>query len=274
MFASLRRLVGMDPETSLRRTLGDMELPSFSQSTQALLGALRDPETPMSRIGDLLAADPGLSVKVLRIANRASNGLRRPIADAAHATRLLGREEIESLVIAAAVQQASPKVVAQGFDTRRFWRHASLRAAVAKEVCDHVDPASARQAFTAALLQDMALPLLVKADPQDYRSLLRDGVDHGLEDRERARYGWDHAQVAGWLCASWKLPAPLTGLIVDHHEEHAAPALRVAHHAPHDDDDDRFVEQARTHVGLLPEAALGALQRARVHARELHAALA
>lgn len=272
MIQTLRRMLGLDPEAQLKRTLGDMELPTFSKTTQALLRDLRDPDAPMSRIGDRLAADPGLSVTVLRLANRASNGLRRPIIDAAHATRLLGRSEIESLVIAAAVKQALPDAKAPGFDSGRFWRDAALRASVAKQLADVTDPARARTAFTAALLQDMAVPLLVSANPECYRDLIAEGTDQ-LEAREEERYGWNHATVAGWLCSSWALPDDLTGLIVHHHQPGATPVLRAAEHAL-DADPEAFLEDAREAAGLGPEQASALLEAARVDAQELQAALA
>ncbi len=271
MIQTLRRMLGLDPQAQLKRTLGGMELPTFSQTTQALLRDLRDPDTPMSRIGDRLAADPGLSVTVLRLANRASNGLRRPVVDAAHATRLLGRSEIESLVIAAAVKQALPDAKTPGFDSGRFWRDAALRASVAKQLADVSDPAHARTAFTAALLQDMAIPLLVSANPERYRDLVADGTDQ-IEAREEEHYGWNHATVAGWLCSTWALPGDLTDLIVQHHQPGATPVLGAAEH-PLDADPDPFLEDARVTAGLGPEQAAALLEAARIDAQELAAAL-
>jgi HD-like signal output (HDOD) protein len=265
-------MLGLDPHAALKRTLGDLELPVFSQTTQAVLRDLRDPDTPMSRIGDRLATDPGLSVTVLRLANRASNGLRRPIVDAAHASRLLGRAEIESMVIAAAVRKALPDAMAPGFDPVRFWRDAALRATVVKRVAEVADAANARTAFTGALLQDMAVPLLVTANPGGYHDLL-DADDVDLHGRERGRYGWDHAEVAGWLCASWSLPEDLTGLIVQHHHDDAPMALRVAEHAMQADPEP-FIEEARTHLGLVPERSQALLEAAQADARDLQAALA
>ncbi len=271
MFQTLRRMLGIDPHAALKQALGERELPSFSHTTQVVLRQLRDPETSMASIGERLATDPGLSVGVLRLANRASNGLRRAIVDPAHAARLLGRAEIESLVISAAVQQALPTPASKRFHARRFWQQSALRASVAKGLAEASDRARARTAFTAALLQDMAVPLLVDAEPEGYHDLLEH--DHSdLHEQEQARYGWDHTMVAGWVSAAWKLPDELTELIVDHHADHAPAAISIAEHAL-SDDDEPYVESARTLLGLSPERSLELLEKARVDAQELGAVL-
>ena len=38
-----------------------------------------------------------------------------------------------------------------------------------------------------------------------------------LFELESSEYGWTHSDVASWLCASWRLPEPLSEAIAGHH---------------------------------------------------------
>ena len=64
-----------------------------------------------------------------------------------------------------------------------------------------------RRGFSAALLQDMAVPILAKEYPQVYQRLLeaRQGQVR-LSDLERKVFGWTHADAGGLIARQWNLP--------------------------------------------------------------------
>jgi hypothetical protein len=76
----------------------------------------------------------------------------------------------------------------------------------------------AEEAFAAALLQDMAVPLLAKALPLDYAALLadRDGGKRRLSDLEQERFGWTHGQAAAEMARTWNLPRQFADLVEQH----------------------------------------------------------
>ena len=258
----LRDAFSPDPHANLKKVVGNTPIPTFPASIRRVQDALRDPEVSMRAVGDRIAADPALSIDVLKLANSAAYGLRRPVSDPAHAARLLGRSEVEALVLGIAVRNALPTQVA-GFDASGFWRTAARRAALASGLAQRVQPKVARTVFTAGLLSDLAVPLLVQANPQGYRSVLSTG-DAALFQREQDTLGWDHAMVAGWLCDTWQFPATLRNAIQNHHGSLAPAPLVVATALDEGDDADvePLVEGARRRLGMLPEAALEVLAEA------------
>ena len=72
--------------------------------------------------------------------------------------------------------------------------------------------------FAAALLQDMAVPLLAKELPEDYNKLFsgRHGGRTRLSDLEMERFGWTHAEAAGIMARRWSLPETFADLIEIH----------------------------------------------------------
>ena len=74
--------------------------------------------------------------------------------------------------------------------------------------------------FAAALLQDMAVPLLAKELSEEYTALLeaREGGKTRLSQLERERFGWTHATAAAQMARQWNLPDEFAALIERHTE--------------------------------------------------------
>lgn len=86
---------------------------------------------------------------------------------------------------------------------------------LAKILC----PAKDSECFTAAFLQDMALPFLACHRMDDYDAISKQWHIEGgdLAELERAVLDWDHAEVATWICSEWELPENLALAIKNHH---------------------------------------------------------
>ncbi|HJN77671.1 MAG TPA: HDOD domain-containing protein [Myxococcota bacterium] len=273
MFAALKSM--FDPKQKLRETLGDSALPSFKAVTMQTLRKLRDPEASSQEIAKLVASDPGLSVKVLSTVNSAAFGLRRPATDVGHAINLLGRGGVEGIVLGVAVKNALPMDGADGYDPIMFWRAAAVRAATAKALADALDPKHRMLSFTAGLLQDMAVPLLAHR-ASGYGRVLRAWHcgDVELEAAERHEYGWDHAEVAGWLASDWEFPAVLGDSIVGHHGGCDSPLPIQLVGLIHEDPRfgmDRVMDLARDRCGAAAEERV---RRALILGQENGAAMA
>lgn len=218
MFGLFRRKK-VDPRKELADALGGASLPSFPAIQMQVLQAIRKDVAPLSRVGDMVMQDPGLSTKVLSTVNCAGFGLKRRVDSVAHAASLLGAARLESVVLAVAVAECLPGRSSQGFQPRRFWRAAARRATTALALADLLHPASRSVAFTAGLLQDMAVPLLATHRSDQYGPLLEAWLADGgsLEALERSELGWDHAQVALWVSSAWSFPEGLGYAIGGHH---------------------------------------------------------
>lgn len=212
--------------------LGDAELPSFPGVVMTALEKARDTEAPLSDIGDIVSNDPGLSVRLLSAVNSAAFSLRHRVKSVHHAVSLLGRGEVESILIAVAATEALPCAPARGFDSRRFWLTAAQRATTGRALAERIAPSKRSETFTACLLQDMAIPVLAHHRGADYGPLLErwhGGTDE-LPDLERGLFDWDHAELASWMSEAWKFPEPLTRSIADHHAKKTdvhLPAVRL-----------------------------------------------
>ncbi len=198
-----------------------LELPSFPHVPSSALERLSDPDVDLREVAEIIVADPGVSASILRRVNSAAFGSRRSVDSVHQAVGLLSVSEIEGMLISAGVRSVLPASTGNGHDPRQFWTAAARRAAIAGVMAAKVLPSQRSQVFTAALLQDMAIPFLA-AERQDYGQLIeswRDGKAD-LPTLEFDSFGSDHAALAAQMCAKWEFPASLSAAIAAHHDSH------------------------------------------------------
>lgn len=173
------------------------------------------------RVADLIRADVSFSAEVLRVANSPLIGHREEIRGIMHAMALLGLDRLKGLVMTVALRNfLAPTLHVPAL--LRCWRHSLACAAVAEElaVANWMDR---DRHYTAGLLHDLGRLALAATYPQDYAHLLEESDeipagDVALRERERARFGADHAQVGQWLAEDWGFPAEYGCITGGHHE--------------------------------------------------------
>lgn len=208
-----------DPKEELRAVLGDYDLPCFPAIIMSALERIRDNEASLASIADLMSSDPGLSVRLIGTVNSAAFGLRHTVRNIHHAASLLGRNQLESMLISLAVGETLPDEEATGYDMGRFWTTSAQRATTARALAGLLDPSTASECFTAGLLQDLAIPILIQGKGDEYVRLLEQWHEGGgnLAELEQVAFGWTHAWVAEWMCQEWSFPEHLSDSIGAHH---------------------------------------------------------
>ena len=203
---------------ALKHALGEYDLPSFPAVVMRVLEDIRE-EASAAEVARSLSADPGLSVKVLAMVNTAAYAPRRSVDNLAQAVAMLGMSNLESVVLGASVKAVLPRPVCDGFEADRFWLAAAKRAAAGRALARLLHPATQSESFTAGLLQDMAVPLLAASRPREYGPVLEawNAGDADLSELEQSALGFDHSEVALWLCEAWSLPAALRDAVAGHH---------------------------------------------------------
>src|SRR5690606_12063324 len=73
-------------------------------------------------------------------------------------------------------------------------------------------------AYTAAMLQDIMLPILTDQHQVDYHQYLHQGAYESLVAFERERFGWTHAEVAAKTLLMWGFSDTLALAVLQHHD--------------------------------------------------------
>ncbi|PWB71589.1 HD family phosphohydrolase [candidate division GN15 bacterium] len=215
----------MTVENRVRQVVSNIRnLPTPPVVFHQIQKVLNDPKVSAAQVAAILAEDPAMSVKVLKMTNSAFYGLSREIESVKQAVVIIGMEAIRNLVLSASVlDMFKGKTTDQEFQ-EKFWRH-SLATAFCSRILARklrskgiVDPDAA---FSAGLLHDIGKIVLCCFLPTEYEKY----VQEREQDRSAASYqieekalGYTHAQIGSLLAVQWKLPTKLGESITFHHQ--------------------------------------------------------
>jgi HD-like signal output (HDOD) protein len=189
------------------------QLPPARAAALRVVQAVDDTDSGAAEVAAAAAADPGLTTRMLRMANCAYYGLSGRVASASFAVTVLGFATVRSL---AAVSAAG--FVGDGDLPLGFWARGTATAAGTALVAARVgaDPA---EGFCAGILHDLGTALLYRHDPEVHGALMaRATPDEPVHRIEQARYGGTHASLCADVLGSWHFPDELCAAIARHHE--------------------------------------------------------
>jgi HD-like signal output (HDOD) protein len=206
------------PRPDLKETLAKMQLAALPQSAIRLMELARNPASGPADYAAPIEADPGLAGQVLKFVNSSYFGFTRKVPSVKAGISLVGTRTIMNFALWNAVFSLAPNPRCGPFDLKSIWQDSLRRALFARAVAKAHRMKNAEEIFTAALLQDMAVPLLAKAFPGVYENLFtaRDQGRHRLSSLEESSFGWTHAQAAAEMVRQWKLSDEFASLIEGH----------------------------------------------------------
>ena len=155
---------------------------------------------------------------MLRFVNSSYFGFSRDISSVKLAITLVGVRTIKNFALWSAVFSLMPNPKCGPFDLKSLWQDSLRRGLFARAMSAILGLRESEDLFAAALLQDMAVPLLAKELPDDYRELIesRSGGTERLSVLEQAQFGWNHADAAALMARSWSLPDTFAELVSSH----------------------------------------------------------
>ncbi len=262
----------------LRRVLGAVELPTIPALVTAAIEQVSSPDCDLRQVADTVSRDPGLAARLLTTVNSAAYAPRNPIVGVTQAVTMFGRNHLESMLISLAASRAVSGSATPGFDLNRFWTVAAWRASSAAILSKRVDRARSSENFSAALLEDIAVPILVSNKP-GYAKVLHDWRDGAgtLADLEQETYGWTHKTVAGWLFEEWGFPESLRDAVTEEGNPEDGPVdypvVRVVSSLSEPRDPDEVTQTTAARIaavfGLPEDDAVALLGEARSDAATL-----
>ena len=200
----------------------DYCVPSLPSLYFRILRAMDSPEASLADVGEIIAEDPGMMVKILQLVNSAFFGLARRISNPVEAVQILGLQKVRSLVLSVHVFSCFDQARMKSFPLARLWSHSIATSQIAQKICraERADKATSEEAVLACMLHDVGKVILASGDPDRYQSAV--GLAHKrhrpLFEVEREVFGVSHAEVGAFLLSQWGLPLSVIEAIALHHE--------------------------------------------------------
>ncbi|MGD9168885.1 MAG: HDOD domain-containing protein [Candidatus Thiodiazotropha sp.] len=188
-------------------------LPPLSTTATHLLEMLSDDNLTLLQLGAAINQDPGLSARILGLANSAYFGQKNPILTIEEAIiRVLGLNMVKSLAFSIAASGVFETKGCRSFDLQEYWRHSLSIAMFSRQVCLSINSEIRPDAdgiYLAGLLYELGVLVLVHEFPQEYAKVLQMSKQQPDKDRlalETEIIGTDHFQAGVWLGHRWHLP--------------------------------------------------------------------
>ncbi|MEZ0328459.1 MAG: HDOD domain-containing protein [Dissulfuribacterales bacterium] len=210
------------PDFTLERIFEKLvNLPTFPKVIQKALALLKDPNSSIAKLAELLRYDPAITANILRFTNSAHFGLAQRITDLETALTFLGQQHITEILLASAsLPYLNTPIAGYRMEPRDLWRH-SIATAIAAETlakfCSYPDPPTA---FTGALLHDIgkiALNIFVGGRLEDIFQMARQEKMIFTEAEWRV-LGGDHAVIGAEILQLWEFPSDIVRAVRNHHD--------------------------------------------------------
>jgi len=188
-------------------------LPALSTTVNQLLGMLADEELEIEDLAKVIERDPGLTARVIGLANAAYFAQSKPVHTVSEAIiRVLGLQMVKTLSFSIALCGSFDASKCPGFRLDEFWFRAFSGAQLAKNLVmkmradDRPDPDAM---YLTGLLFNIGVLVLVHEFPHDYAQVIAElNRDPGqnVENLERQLVGISSREAGEWLTHRWHLP--------------------------------------------------------------------
>jgi HD-like signal output (HDOD) protein len=196
----------------------DVKIPPLPAAVNRLIAEINRSEPDIDRLVKLISSDPEIASKVIKTVNSSLYSPRVPIADVKRAVTLMGLAQIRSIILAYATMDALPRPKGDLFNQNAFWIDSLLRAILARALSRPLFSGQMDEVFTASLLSELAVPVLLCVWNEYYEPVVREWETSPkrLSEIEREHFGWDHAQAGAWIVQSWEFPEEMICYIGAH----------------------------------------------------------
>lgn len=179
-----------------------------------------DPRSSMAEVATIIGQDPGLTARLLRIANSALYGFAGRIATVSRAITMLGTQQVHDLVLATSVTRAFSRISPALVDMDRFWRESIHCGLLNRSLGARCNVLDVERLFVEGLLRDVGHLVLYRELPDLAAQALAASRETGapLYQEERRLMGFDFAEVGAELLKAWGLPEGLQEVVRDHLE--------------------------------------------------------
>ncbi len=223
-----------------------------------IIKVINNPNSSAYEIGAIIAEDPALTAKVLKLTNSSYYGMLSTITNVKQAIVILGLDIVKSLVISASVFDSFSKNSALDREyLENFWRHSLLVAFMAKIVSRFVKRGflyESEIAFSGGLLHDIGKLIIISHLPEEYskiKTVSEKEASSSEIDIESSVLQFTHSDLGSYMTARWNLPGEICFAILHHHSQEAmsvdsfAGVIHLADQLAHKNEilDDQVIEK-------------------------------
>jgi len=197
-----------------------MKVPSLPAAAAMLIQMCQDLNVDYKKVGKVIQSDPGLSVRLLRIANSSYYGQTNQVTAIVRALTIIGLKEVKTIGLSYKLMNVIREFASVSFDFVAFWERSLVMGVLAKEMARELGSQLLDEAFLAGLLQDLGIVILRTNQGDEYQRIANAAaanMEIPLVKLEQHVFNTDHARIGADACGKWKFSKLLIEAIRYHH---------------------------------------------------------
>ena len=211
----------LDPVEVVKRVTTLATLPEI---TSRIIKTVEDQRSTAAQLHQIIAHDPALVTRILKVVNSAFYGLPGQIGSVERAIVLLGLNAVKNLAVAASIGALFKHgKLCDGIPARELWTHCIGVGVAARDIARQMKSRLADEAFLAGMIHDVGIIVALQCFPDQLREVCEQAKlgQSNFCELERQIIGVDHQQLGAALAEQWKFPRPLQLVAGYHHQPHA-----------------------------------------------------
>src|SRR5436305_690928 len=143
---------------------------TLPEVTAKIVQTVEDPKSTAAQLHKIVAHDPALATRILKVVNSAFYGLPGQIGSVERAIVLLGLNAIKNIAVAASLGQLFRGVkLTDKFNAKDLWTHCIAVGVAARELARQMKVPIADEAFLAGLIHDTGILISLQLYPEQIR---------------------------------------------------------------------------------------------------------
>lgn len=194
---------------------------TLPEITLKIIQLVEDPTSTAQDLHNVIAKDPALCTRILKVVNSAFYGLPGQIGSINRAIVLLGLNAVKNIAIAASLAKLfkGGQISAQ-FSARDLWLHSVAVGTATKMQADKLKLGLSDEAFLAGLIHDVGVMVMLQFDRNKLIEVVNKTVAAGpnadMMTNEVEVFGATHQDFGAALCEKWKFPRTF-GFVTGYH---------------------------------------------------------
>ncbi|MDR1945855.1 MAG: HDOD domain-containing protein [Desulfovibrio sp.] len=185
-----------------------------------LVGMINNPIVNSEELSKVIAVDPALTAKLLKLVNSPFFGLPYKIDSISRAVLIVGTKQLVMLSMGATLIAAFKGLPVSLVNMQSYWSHSISCGAACRLLCAGAGVQNAEGFFVSGLLHDIARLLIYTQLPDHARYIVTEAARRNVtvHDMELETLGYAHEDLGAELLRSWNCPTELVQRVLMHHQ--------------------------------------------------------
>ncbi|MEI6205252.1 MAG: HDOD domain-containing protein [Desulfuromonadales bacterium] len=192
------------------------DLPTIPIVATKVMQLIESERASTEEIARVVASDPAVAARVLKISNSSFYGCQRQIQTLSHAIMVLGFSTLKSLVVAASVKQVYKPY---GLTEKMLWEHSFGAGLAARIIAGQTHQVNEEEAFLGGLFHDIGKNIMNFLDSKQFQTAMQKCYNDNVSfsEAERQVYSYTHSEVGSLVIKKWNFPDILMNAVLKHH---------------------------------------------------------